>query len=209
MMKKKILKIFLITLSLIIFVSFVATVYLEFFGRGSIRYQKKEAEEYLKATNWNCDSETFSKKYYTIYYEECKRLAQNYSLTFSDHIETKECETTGSYDITFCFYNKDCTVYLDFLNDGNGIGRYDCALFYYGTEDGYGEYEDFANLVNFINDVTSFSAYLSDADIGSFKELYDKAQSSKSKEATDTNYYYSGVGNVGYSVNLDRLQGGY
>ena len=161
---------------------------------------------YDENLNWNCDDETFLNVYQPLYLAEIERLALKYGLDFECLIEYEEDNTNKP---SVFLYTDTYTIDLELANWYKGArGLCEISLYYYGTEDGFGEYEDFRPCVEFLNDFTNYVAYDTKTDQNHFERLYNEALSGEKNYNGFIYHEDSSVGDVGYSLYLS-YEGGY
>jgi hypothetical protein len=167
----------------------------------SLEVEIRRENNYIDKTNWSCKQDEFEDKYCDLYYEECKRLAENYNLSFSKKTSIEKVSSTKEKYELYLYCN-EYTVYLSFLNCENK-GYFEADLYYYGGEEGLGEYESFAPIVDFLNDITVFAAYDAKSNTNHFRTLYEECIENEKMSAEDEEYIGEYVGSVGYRVYLD------
>ncbi len=164
-------------------------------------------EYYYKGANWDCynDSEKFLSQYKPLYEDKIKELKQKHSVECKEKLVQEPAGAVG-VSLEYYLYNEDFTIRLDVSNAG-----YICAaLYYYGNEDLSYDYDDYENLVVFLNDFICYASYDAKKDCNYFKELYDKSKTDGEAAILEEFHFDESVGSLYYYITNEREgTGGY
>ena len=172
--------------------------------------------DYYLGANWVCDNEAFVNEYLPLYMAEIERLLAKHRLgDMNISIEQKDGnnEVSDWKTIEIFIYDEISTLYLRFMNFEyafDNVGKYCGQLYYYGSENGFGVYEDFKPLVEFLNDFTNYAAYDSRDDQNHFERLYYEAVEDIDNYSSDWALHFDTfIGYVSYYVTLNLEDGRY
>lgn len=159
-------------------------------------------------SNWgHCDTETFSNVYMPLYMNKVDELISEKELD-CEILITSLNDDPRSHVIYI--YNNEFTIELNMYNNPTGgFAEYKGTLFYYGDENGFGDYEDFKPMVDFLNDFTNYAAYDARAGQNQFERLYNEILESGHRSRTYKLHFDTFVGEVKYVVNLATEHGYY
>ena len=164
-------------------------------------------EDYYKGANWDCfdDSERFIEHYKPLYESKIEELKQNYSIECEEKF-IQEPSGTAWKKLRYYLYNEDFTIELKVTSSG----YINATLYFYGNEELSYDYEDYAHLVDFLNDFICYASYDAKKDCNYFKVLYDKTKS-EGKIAENEEFHFDDfVGHLYYYVSTARVKtGGY
>lgn len=192
---------------ILVLVGFLITQLFAILGMFILLHDDDAAEYYL-AAGWNCDDETFTTEYYDVCYKKLLHLKDYYGLSFKELIEFKVNDSAENNKIILYFYTDEYTIRFSLINDG-AIGYYHAYLYYYGDGMGFGEYDAFSPLVEFINSFTNYVAYDTKSEENRFQQLYNEAANNENLFARDEYHHDDIIGSVFYRVNLDYEAGYY
>ena len=163
---------------------------------------------YLSSVGWSVeDHSKFSTTYLELYRAKLNELKIKYDLMY----ETKEeINQTGDGDTYFnlYLYCEEYSVCI-WINTETSFANYRVNLYYYGKDGVIGEYEEYSNVVEFVNDFTNYVAYDTKTDENYFELLLDEAYSTQSGQAQYTYHSDDIIGSVGYTVNTNYSYGNY
>lgn len=176
-----------------------------------------EGDTYYLGANWDCNTEAFIAEYQPLYLEEIERLRNKYHLDMettisAEHVKRSE-DSLWKYRLEVYIYDERCSIRLLFTDieyKNETQGYYKANLYYYGSENGFGDYEDFKPMVEFLNDITNYTAYDARADQNHFERLYYEAVQNEGKHSSWEIHFDNTIGNVRYLVQLaNENVGGY
>ena len=161
-------------------------------------------ESYSEKSNWSCTDEEFDATYSELYKEKIEELKQLYQIECEMYIERKILNNILSYNIYL--YSDVFTIRFD-LRNRSASGRLYAQLYYYETENSsLDDYEEQKPYVNFFNDFVNYAGYDTITDSNQFEVLYHSITSG-TNSASNSYYYDSSIGNVGYVVTAKHDQG--
>ena len=200
-MKRKLLFVgLMIVLSVVFFYTFI----IAFFVVDNIIASKRH-EEYCQGQNWDCfnDSERFLEHYKPLYESKIEELKQKYSIECEEKL-VQEPYGTSWESLEYYLYNEDFTIKLCMTSSG----YIDATLYFYGNEELSYDYDDYAHLVDFLNDFICYASFDAKKDCNYFKVLYDKTKS-EGKIAKEEEFYFDDwVGSLYYYVSTARVKTG-
>lgn len=163
--------------------------------------------EYIEGRNWDCfdDSERFIEHYKPLYESKIEELKQKYSIECEEK-SIQEPYGTKWEKLRYYLYNEDFTIELKVTSDGH----IKATLYFYGNEELSYDYEDYAHLVDFLNDFICYASFDAKKDCNYFKVLYDKNKSEGETSIHEEFHFDDYVGSLYYYVtNVRERTGSY
>ena len=163
---------------------------------------------YYRGSNWgHWEEDIMSTVYMPLYMSKVDELISEKELD-CETLVTSLNDDPRSHVIYI--YNHEFTIQLSFYDySSGGFAQYSGTLYYYGDENGFGDYEDFKPMLDFLNDFTNYAAYDARVAQNQFERLYNVCIDEGYTAKVYRLHADSLVGAVHYKVILADEQGYY
>ena len=158
---------------------------------------------YSAEANWDSSNERFLEYYQPLYKGKIEELKGKYSIECEEKF-TNEPSGAAWEALKWYLYNEEFTIKLYMYSSGD----IDVSLYYYGKDELTYEYEDYAYLVEFLNDFICYVSYDAKKDCNYFKVLYDKSKAEGKTYIREVFHHDSAVGSLYYYVTNERDESG-